>query len=342
MPRARNPSRQDDILRDEAKAMLGRTPAHGWLKPERVELSTKRVTLPDSPKPRTYTAADYLRMASTTQYAGTKGSGNAPTYRSELEFVVESRWTRLPTTSINRVRPSPDILERFLLLATASDQQVHKFASSFGPLLIFPTNEGRRMLADKLVIVESCEMWRYFAVSMRSVLRIASCFHADRKSDPTDWDQIGACPASLVPQTENHRDLLSPTPFGGEEAWIAMAHFVRKGTDRDRSMWARLLNVLLELGRVRSWLVWEGVGSSRRPKLVFSGPNLLSYLALQLCLRASKYDAFAVCGFCHQEYAPLRRAPKAGQRNFCPDCRAKGVPIRLAQRSRRERLREHT
>src|ERR1035437_9541804 len=121
-----------------------------------------------------------------------------------------------------------------------------------------------------------------------------------------------------------------------------MAHFVRKGADRDPKMWARLLNVLLELGRVRPWLVWEGDGSSARPNLAFSGPNLLSYLALQLCLRASKHDAFAVCCYCNQPYTPSERAPKAGQRNFCQDCRKRGVPIRLAQRSRRERLREHT
>jgi hypothetical protein len=120
-----------------------------------------------------------------------------------------------------------------------------------------------------------------------------------------------------------------------------MTHFVRKGSDRDRKMWARLLNALMELGRVRPWLVWEGTGGSV-PKLMFSGRNLLSYLALQLCLRASKHDAFAVCSYCEREYTSAERAPKAGQRNFCLDCRNNGVPVRLAQRSRRERLREET
>jgi hypothetical protein len=119
-----------------------------------------------------------------------------------------------------------------------------------------------------------------------------------------------------------------------------MAYFVRKGSDRDRKMWARFLNALLDLGRVRPWLVLEGAGSSARPKLVFSGPNLLSYLALQLSLSASKHDAFAVCSYCNRQYAPMGRAPKTGQRNFCPDCRAAGVPVRVAQQARRERLRE--
>src|SRR5438876_7915143 len=111
---------------------------------------------------------------------------------------------------------------------------------------------------------------------MRSLLRIASCFHSDRRPDPADWDRIGAFPGSLAPPAEEKPyDPLSATPRGGEEAWTAMAFFVRKGSDRDRKLWARFLNALLELGRVRPWLIWEGAGSSARPKLVFSGANLL-------------------------------------------------------------------
>ena len=61
----------DDILRDEAKLMLGRTPAQGWLKPERVTLS------PSKP-----TTARHLF----NRYSLELG---------ELEFVVDSPRTRL-------------------------------------------------------------------------------------------------------------------------------------------------------------------------------------------------------------------------------------------------------
>ena len=67
-------------------------------------------------------------------------------------------------------------------------------------------------------------------------------------------------------------------------------------------------------------MVWEGSRNSARPQLLFSGPNLLSYLALQLCLRASQHDALAVCSYCGRTYTPLGRAPKTGQ-EFLP-----GVP----------------
>ena len=316
MPKLKNRSRLDEVLRDEAKAMLGRTPAQGWLRPERVELLARRRT----------TASDYRNP-----YA---------VEITDLEFVLHSPWAGFPPR-VNPVRPSPNIFERFLQLADAPAQQILRFAQRFGALLIFcRIEEGK--IPNKLVIVESCEMWRYIAASMRSLLRIASRFHTNSRPDRADWDQIGTRPASLVAAKNKHRDLLSPTSFGGEEAWIAMAHFVQKGSDRDRTMWARLLNVLLELGRVRPWLVWEGTGGLARPKLMFSSRNLLSYLALQLCLRASKHDAFAICSYCEREYAPPGRAPKTGQRNFCTDCRTSGVPVRLAQRSRRERLRKET
>jgi hypothetical protein len=258
---------------------------------------------------------------------------------AELEFVLDSPRFGIPPPA-NRVRPSPDLFERFLGLKTAPARQIQEFASRFGALLVFCRIESQEVHPGKLIIVESCAMWRYVAASMGSLLRIASCFHSDRKPDTADWDRIGAFPASLaaLPKAEPY-DQLSAS-FGGEKAWTSMVHYVGRGADRDRKMWARLLNVLLELGRVRPWLIWEGAGNSARPKLVFSGPNLLSYLALQLCLRASKHDAFAVCSYCNQQYTPMGRAPKTGQRNFCPDCRAAGMPVRIAQRSRRERLRE--
>lgn len=316
MPGPKN--RLDAILREEAKSMLGRTPAQGWFKPERVEVTTRRMTLRDLTETRR--DKSYVDAA-------------------ELELVLDSPRTRFPPLA-NDVRPSPDLLERFLRLEAAPAQQIQEFASKFGALLIFCRIERQKLLPGKLVIFESCAVWRYFAASMRYLLRIASCFHSDRRPDPADWDRIGVFPESLAPPAKQEPHDLLGTSLSAEEAWTAMAHFVGKGADRDRKMWARFLNALLELGRVRPWLVWEGAGSSARPKLVFSSPNLLSYLALQLSLRASKHDAFAVCSYCNRQYAPMGRAPKTGQRNFCPDCRADGVPVRVAQRSRRERLRE--
>src|SRR6204780_4347104 len=109
MPRPKN--RLDAILRDEAKNMMGRTPAQGWLKPERVSLSIRRITMRDLLDP----------------YRVDQG---------KLVFVLDS-----PRTGFNPqalpVRPTPELLERFLELAAAPAPQIHEFASRFGALLIF-------------------------------------------------------------------------------------------------------------------------------------------------------------------------------------------------------------
>jgi hypothetical protein len=135
-------------------------------------------------------------------------------------------------------------------------------------------------------------------------------------------------------------DVLSPSWVSGEGAWVTMAHFVQKGSDRDRKMWMRLLNSLLDIGRVRPIVLWRGGAIDGRPSVAYGTPSLLSYVAFQVALLATRQDAFVVCSYCGTGYTPLQRAPKAGQRNFCSQCRAGGVPAMLSQRDKRARLRE--
>lgn len=71
----------------------------------------------------------------------------------------------------------------------------------------------------------------------------------------------------------------------------------------------------------------------------------VEYLALSMkwTIKAEKEriisnPEMSLCSSCEKPYAHIR-APKAGQRNYCPGCRAAGVPVKIAQRNRRERLR---
>jgi hypothetical protein len=321
----------DELQNKEGNLFFGRAPTQGWLRPERVT----------------------LRMANNRRLLAL--SEQPPNVEhSELEFVLlkplhrSAAVIRQPQRRTRRVKPTGQILEKFLSLAFALDKDIHDFASKFGPLLIFCRKKHlpeEDFGMAQLVIVESCEVWRYFAACMRSLLRIAASFHAGRAPDPVDWATIGNYPPPVDGTKEDQAtgepvDWLNPSPSTGEWSWKVMAYFVRKRKDRDRAMWTRLLNVLLGLGRVRPWVLWEGVENDARPKVVFSGPNLLSHLAIQLCLVASKQDSFAICSYCNNHYTPQKRAAKAGQRNFCPACREKGVPVRVAQRARRAKLRE--
>lgn len=259
---------------------------------------------------------------------------------AELTFLMRPPY-RAQAPGERRVKPSPDLLEQFLCLTEGSDDEIYRFASRFGALLVFCVRQKSESV-DQIVIAEYCNVWRYLAGSMRSLLRIGARFYARESTDSQDWDVIGDYPAAVA-RVENEEepeiDPLRPMLLSGEFGWQAAAYFSRGKRNRNRKQWLRLLNSILDLGRVRPWVEWNEGPTPTRPQLIYSGPNLLSYLALQLCLRASRLDSFVLCSFCNGEYSPPVRAPKIGQRNFCPTCRAQGIPSRIAQRDRRTRQR---
>jgi hypothetical protein len=306
-----------DTLADADGKFFGRNaPAQGWPKP---------------------ISANFYRPGFRDLMEGkVKAHPSGPT---DMDFVIPAPWAAA-RAGVGYVKPDRRILEEFLRLELAEDSQIYKFAAKYGPLLIFgrfETTEER-----KLIVHEYSEVWRYMARCMNSLLRIAAKLYAGRSSADSDWDAIGKCPFPVYAAAERseHTDWLDPSPFSAEEDWSGMTNFIGRGHSRNREMWATLLNTLLRFGRARPWVIWGSAASAARPQMVFSGPSLLSYLALQLCLMALKQDAFVVCTFCQREYPPTR-APKSGQRNFCPDCREQGSPVLVAQRSRRDRLRNN-
>jgi hypothetical protein len=298
-----------DELRNKSLQLFGRTPVREWQKPERVTLLTAEPRLSDSFR------------------------GRRP---PRLEFVMRNP-LGLDTPKTRLVRPKDGILEEFLNLSSALPPRICSFGEKYGPLLIYCKEKAKGKESNNLVVIEDCEVWSYFARSLRALLHIAARYRAGLTADGEDWRLIAAVPASMNYERGGPIDVWNALVLGGEEAWMAMIHFVRRGS-RDRVMWLRLLNCLLALGRVRPWIICEGPAKETRPSLVFSGPNLLSYLALQVCLVAAKQDGFAMCSYCQKQYVP-RRAPKSGQRAYCKECRDAGVPVRVAQQNRRARLR---
>jgi hypothetical protein len=309
------PDFQIDQLRDIEGRSFGKPPVQGWLKPIRVDFH--RPSLLDmmlgKPIPR---------------------DGGGPT---DLRFVLHAPWSA-PTPPTGYVRPNSRVFDDFLNLDTASDSVLCNFGARFGPLMVFCFAEATTDRKTE-VIHERSDVWRYFARTMRALLHIAASIHAERKFDRADWDVIGNCPFPVFSAIERIKDetVLNPLLFQPEEGWSAMTFFIKEGEHRDRTAWANLLNGLLQLGRTRPYVVWDKRETVDRARMVFGGPRLLSYLALQLSLAALRLGTFATCSFCSRQYSP-ERAPKAGQRNYCTECRVAGVPTRMAQRDRRKRL----
>jgi hypothetical protein len=251
-------------------------------------------------------------------------------------------------------RPPPGLLDSFMALAddssetvtlrsvlrpriNRSDERICRFATRYGGLQIFfkPTAHAKWPDTEH---IEYCDVWRYFARVARAMLRIAAGLHHERSGPKEEWQDIYQLP-QVMRQTAHKSNpvLLHPFPQGDEENWLALAHFVAKDSQQNRTMFGHLVNTLLGLGCVRPWMTWPPVGP---PKITYSSRSLLSQLALQLCLRLTKIDAFLVCTHCQKLYSPLVRAPKAGQRNFCLDCRRLRVPKAYALKDFRQRQRQ--
>jgi hypothetical protein len=315
-----------DELRTAQGRLFGSFPANEWVRPESVVLHAG--------SPRNVSLRDVLSGfgQSYIDFNDHPLNSDGP----KLEITFHAPWSTAPPPK-NRVRPHAEILDAFMALGAGSDEDIRAFASRYGGLLAF--SHLRSGADDLVVVIESCEVWRYFAKSVKSLLFIGASLTARQTPNKADWDAIGECPGTIATYEgkKGSTDLLSPLPIEAQEAWSSMAYFVRRGFDRNKAMWTRLVNTVLALGRVRPWLQWDDA-----PRLVFTGPNLLSYVAMQLCLRFSDKDSFAVCSYCGRQYEPGQRSPKAGQRSFCHECRRDGAPVRLAQRDYRQRLRERS
>ena len=283
--------------------------------------------------------------------------------RVELHNGILTIWsTQAHQKSLepNRLaRPGRGLLESFLSLAGPADQQIPlsalmkgtrqehfsdekicRFAAHFGGLQIFYRMQTGSPWPEA-VHTEYCAVWRYFAGVMRSLLLIGAEQYQGKPGSPEPWRVIST-PPSLMGKMARKQDRcwFEPMPLGDEENWLALAYFAAKKNEQNQVMIARLLNTLLGLGRVRPWITWSGAQpEGPRPRFTYTSRSLLSHLALQLCLRISKVEAFVVCFHCGRTYLPPVRAPKAGQRNFCPDCREKGMPKYYSHRDYRRRKR---
>jgi hypothetical protein len=112
---------------------------------------------------------------------------------------------------------------------------------------------------------------------------------------------------------------------------------MNKSLQLQKYLLAAWLNRWLAWGNVRPEVEWGD--SDDKPALKFRSA-LFGNLAVQLVLGAAKLEGWAICAHCRREYIPLKRRPKAGQRNFCPECRAANVPRQYAMRDFASRKRK--
>jgi hypothetical protein len=296
-----------DELRDKFDRLNCPLPDRGWAKPSHVHV---------------FGRASMHSLGSADDWPDSEES-------NFIRFTLATPWH-----PPNLVSPPNDLLERFIKLAEAPPSTVCKFAAKFGPILIYSRIEGDP--ETEIDITEGYSVWTYFARCVRSLVAIGTAYRFCRTPKVDDWFTISNAPEIVRTIRAKEIDRGSPLLLHPEEGWQVWS---RLGATREQTQetWVHLMNNFLALGRTRPWISWEP--KAAMPTLAFSGHNLLSYLALQTCLLISKHDSIAICSYCRCEYVVTQRAPKSGQHNYCPTCRKGSVASRLAQRRRRERLR---
>lgn len=251
----------------------------------------------------------------------------------ETNFHMFPSWYSVPGASPagGDVIPPRDLLARFLRLRDADDSAVLSFAAKWGPLPwcrehSLPAPHSRECFASL------CYERRRYAEPVTAYREIARDFArvvnaAERAIVNSNGDAARLAGAELwkiiIPALDRHSSRRA------EE--IADAYGLKGSIEQIANRW------LIPKFGIGPSLAWDE--SSDFASLGFSplDPCLITTLARRVLGRFM--SPLHHCSGCQREYSESERhkAPKRGQRNFCPECRANRVPQRFAEREYRMR-----
>jgi hypothetical protein len=170
--------------------------------------------------------------------------------------------------------------------------------------------------------------WRRLAGDTRAVLQVAAAYHKGEKvSDET----LGLF-RNVVVERRGADVVRAQLPANVEELFGDRPPAGRKLTTTAQ-MVGGFVNVLLEPVGIRTYMSGDRLPSTRLEPF-----GLIGALGLQLMQKISTTTGVANCSGCGRSFSPTRK-PRAGNRTYCPSCRAEKVPQRDAARASRGRRR---
>ena len=248
------------------------------------------------------------------------------------------------------VQPTPGILDRFSELWRADDATILKFAKAYGtlrrPLLL----SGHRRKSD-FEAREPLSKWRSLSRHAWELLGIAAALRSGDALTFEQWTDLmseqrilSGMGAILALGTREQRSMVSAaakrsgfqTPDGPEE-WQGEA---------EQYLWAEMIAWNTKLGPVSFGIELDPDADTGWTTVLEFGGSMLCYIGFQLMLVVAGGDIFT-CSACGNPYirprgrsAPkgLRKAPKAGERNYCQAEECIRVRNRLAAKRYRERI----
>lgn len=269
--------------------------------------------------------------------------------------AVEDGLEWLPRESRERggvIAPTEGLLEDVLRLAEADSAAVVDFASRHGVLGVFPNRSGDVRVTPQTwyrpseYAKESLDVWHAAATRARALLAAAAKLRQGRLL--TDDERVPVLRAAW-PDTE--------PDYTAAEVWVdgqrhvegpaddeaalrqALLFYANRTLDSDRTNLSWAVSTWMREAEASLVLTWPP--ASATPVLTIGGERAwgcLSAITVQVALACSRAEPVQTCDGCGALHAPQRK-PKPGQRSFCQACRDAGVPVKLANRDRRAKLR---
>lgn len=227
------------------------------------------------------------------------------------------------------VKPTNEMLNQFLKLADATDEDILKYALRWGTLNLCRAHwlpSTHNPFCEQLESTpdpqgEPISQWRTIARLMQATLNIAKKLSDGQLAESKDW--------KIFIEEEFIR--------GNELLW-AFDRNKKKYAEAlkyQRRQIAGIIDGWIDISSLRPVFRWDG----EQVSLTFIGSpkgKLFGALISQLLLIAGR-SGLACCSECRSWYERKRRGPKKGQLNYCKDCKDRKVPDRNAKRAQRER-----
>jgi hypothetical protein len=227
--------------------------------------------------------------------------------------------------------PQPGLLDAFLRLHDGPAEAILEFARDHAALGLCrcgqpaagPHVHEEFALGPRLGY-EPISLWRYHSARAEFLIRAANRLRGKLPAplDYANWQKL--LDYAGWPPGRYRDDPNDPAARDYRSHRALVAHAV--------SRWLAEGNAVLAL-------VWEEHAND--PMLHTGGreyPGMFTALGLQVALACSRAESLGTCDGCGHLFPP-RRAPRAGERSYCEECRRNRVPVRDAKRDHRERQR---
>ena len=212
------------------------------------------------------------------------------------------------------------VLERFLRLHKAAPEEILTYARQYGVLML--DSNGRPLFDWTADGREPIYLWRELSEKACALLNIAAALNRKRPGTAPDWAILDPFIDPTFPKDSNP----------------VVAPYLPHGLAAARQAFNLKFDAWLRFARISFGVAFESKRSAWKTEIDYGG-RLFSALVLQLLLVVVNADSLYFCSGCGLPYARAqeKRTPRPGQRNFCNECVGFEVPVKFADRDRRQR-----